>query len=152
MSTSSYNIICFHDSGNGKYRKLSQKASYILLKYFDQNARPNTDEIIELSSVLGINSKKIKYWFQNRRVKLRKEFNNPNLFSKKSTKELKSEISFPQVTAKNFKELCLPKYLDIPIKGQILSNEDIANNDAIKRFWQKQQETTNEGEDKEKIN
>ena len=38
----------------------------------------------------------------------------------------------------------MPQYLDIPIKGQQLSCEDRSKNDAIRKFWKNQQETTTE--------
>lgn len=151
MSTSSCSNNSFDDSEDyiqdGKRRRLSQEDAEILLQAFNRNPKPNKDERNELSSVLGMNSRTIQIWFQNRRAKLKKESNDPDLFTKKTIKEFKNReeiIILPQVTARNFKELCLPKYLDIPIKGQQLSTEDMTKYDAIRRFWQKEQEKTNE--------
>lgn len=128
---------------NGKRKRLSQEDSETLLEAFNRNPKPNKDERNELASILGMNSRSIQIWFQNRRAKLRKESNDPDLFSTPSIKSIKAAdeiVPLPQVTARNFKELCLPKYLDIPIKGQQMTNEDISKNDAIKNFWRMQQQ------------
>lgn len=134
---------------DGKRRRLSQEDAEILLNAFNQNPKPGKDERNELASILGMNSRTIQIWFQNRRAKLKKESNDPDLFTKKTVKESKRKeeiVLMPQVTAGNFKELCLPKYLDIPIRGQQLTTEDMYKNDAIRKFWQRQQEKAIEGE------
>lgn len=129
---------------DGRRKRLSQDESELLLEAFAKNPRPNQDERNELAQKLGMNSRSIQIWFQNRRAKLKKESNDPDLFSVKSMKapEVDECINLPAVTAGNFKELCLPKYLDIPIKGQQLTLEDMSKNDAIRKFWKKQQEFT----------
>ena len=133
---------------DGRRKRLSQDESESLLEAFSRNPRPNQDERNELAHKLGINSRSIQIWFQNRRAKLKKESNDPDLFSIKSSKTLEIDecINLPAVTAGNFKELCLPKYLDIPIKGQQLTSEDMSKNDAIRKFWKKQQEFSMEPE------
>ena len=153
MGSSSCSSNSFDDSEDyiqdGKRRRLSQEDSEILLTAFNQNPKPNKEERNVLASTMGMNSRTIQIWFQNRRAKLKKESNDPSLFSRKSIKELKKReeiVILPQITAGNFKELCLPKYLDIPIKGQQLSTEDITKYDAIKKFWQNQQDTSTENE------
>lgn len=130
---------------DGKRKRLSNEESEILLEAFARNPRPNQDERNELAQKVGINSRNIQIWFQNRRAKLKRESNDPDLFSIRPAKLAENQeniVPLPVVTAGNFKELCLPKYLDIPIKGQQLTTEDIHKNEAIKKFWKKQQETT----------
>lgn len=133
---------------DGRRKRLSQDESELLLTAFSRNPRPSQDERNELAHKLGMNSRSIQIWFQNRRAKLKKESNDPDLFSIKTfrTTEIDECINLPALTAGNFKELCLPKYLDIPIKGQQLTSEDMSKNDAIRKFWKKQQEFSKEPE------
>jgi hypothetical protein len=133
---------------DGRRKRLSQDESELLLEAFSRNPRPSQDERNELANKLGMNSRSIQIWFQNRRAKLKKESNDPELFSIKALKtpEIDECVNLPAISAGNFKELCLPKYLDIPIKGQQLTSEDMSKNDAIRKFWKKQQEITKDPE------
>jgi hypothetical protein len=145
-------------SHDGRRHRLSQEDSEFLIQAFAQNPRPNQRERNEISDRLGLNSRSIQVWFQNRRAKLKKESNDPDLFSgpRRSNKTNDSykitafeDIEYQQVTAataRNFKELCLPSYLDIPIKGHHFSAEDLSKNEAIKRFWRNHQMIYNESE------
>ena len=133
---------------DGRRKRLSQEESELLLEAFSRNPRPSQDERAELAQKLGMNSRSIQIWFQNRRAKLKKESNDPELFSIKTSKarEVYEYVNLPTVTAGNFKELCLPKYLDIPIKGHQMTSEDMSKNEAIRKFWKKQQEFTKDSD------
>lgn len=124
---------------DGRRKRLSQEDSEMLMEAFARNPRPTPDERNELARQLGLNSRSIQIWFQNRRAKLKKEAHDPDLFSTKPSAPVES-FNFPVVNARNFKEMCLPKYLDIPIKGQQFTTEDISKNDAIRMFWRRHQE------------
>lgn len=134
---------------DGRRKRLSQDESELLLEAFNRNPRPNQEERNELAQRLGLNARSIQIWFQNRRAKLKRESNDPDLFSFKppfKPSEIDECANLPVVTAGNFKELCLPKYLDIPIKGQQLTSEDMSKNDAIRKFWKRHQEFTKESD------
>ena len=133
---------------DGKRKRLAPEDSYQLIEAFAKNPRPNQQERNELAQKLGLNARSIQIWFQNRRAKMKRESNDPDLFSKRPSKlgsENNLEIEpLPVATARNFKELCLPKYLDIPIKGHHISSEEYLKNQAIKKFWQNHQAFTHE--------
>ena len=124
----------FDFNGSTRRNRLTQEKSNLLMDAFNKNPRPNQEERAELSGKLGMSTRSIQIWFQNRRAKMKRESNDPDLFTvKKSVKEEFQVI--PEITSSNFKELCLPKYLDIPIRGQRISHEEQSRNDAIRKFW-----------------
>lgn len=131
---------------DGRRKRLSQHDSDVLIEVFSRNPRPTPDERNYLARQLGLNSRSIQIWFQNRRAKLKKEAHDPDLFSTKTAAAIEEPSNLPVISAINFKEMCLPKYLDIPIRGQQLSTEDISKNDAIRMYWKRQQEFSKESE------
>ena len=86
---------------DGKRNRLSPEVSELLLEAFARNPRPSQDERAELSQKVGINSRNIQIWFQNRRAKLKRESNDPHLFSyHRPSKSLDQELTLmPVVTA-----------------------------------------------------
>lgn len=52
-----------------KYKKLNIKERQVLEDFFQKCEYPNKFEHIQLACKLGTTSKRIKTWFQNRRIK-----------------------------------------------------------------------------------
>ncbi|KAJ3019156.1 UNVERIFIED_CONTAM: hypothetical protein HDU68_010800 [Siphonaria sp. JEL0065] len=56
----------------------------LLERFFEQNAKPNSKERAEICKAVNINSRSVQVWFQNRRVKAKKE---PNQASHREEQE-----------------------------------------------------------------
>lgn len=121
--------------------RLSAEVTEILKEYFAISCKPSVEEREELANRTGLTPRVIQIWFQNRRSKLRREASDPSLFGNKlvdgvGRQAIEPAESLPAVTAKNFKEMCLPQYLDPPFN--VDHNQDPQarrHQEAVKRFW-----------------
>ncbi len=119
-------------SGSSKRKRLSPEIVTVLLDFFTKvSDTPSMNERVDLSEQTGVDQRAIQIWFQNRRAKMKRESCGPSLFGDRQW------ASLPVVNSKTFKELCLPKYLDVPFEQQ-QSREERLQNEAIKQFWREQ--------------
>lgn len=135
------------EARNGATRsRLSPEVTEILKSYFVISSKPTLEEREDLANRTGLTPRVIQIWFQNRRSKLRKEASDTNLFRKTPAEGvgrsgIESAITnpLPTVTAKNFKEMCLPQYLDPPFAiDHHESHQKRRKDEAIKNFWREQ--------------
>ena len=119
------------DSGIPARRKrMPLDVVHVLMTFFTNvSETPSMKERLELSRRTGVDQRTIQIWFQNRRSKLRRESSGPSLFAENQRR--------PVVSSRNFKDLCLPKYLDVPFEQQ-QTQEERMESEAIRQFWQEQ--------------
>jgi hypothetical protein len=116
-----------------KRKRLSSDVVDVLTAFFTNvTETPSMNERADLALQTGVDQRSIQVWFQNRRAKLRRESGEPSLFS-----DCRGRGALPEVSSKNFKELCLPKYLDVPFEQQ-QSQEERMQSEAIRQFWREQ--------------
>lgn len=131
----------FADGSDTRRRRLNTAQTETLLRAFSISARPSSAERERLAEQTGLAPRAVQIWFQNRRAKLKKESTDAELFSgvRSTASSTEAKHVLPVITSRNFKELCLPNYLDIPFEGQ-LSEEQKTKDEAIRNFWRQQQD------------
>ncbi|KAJ3018427.1 UNVERIFIED_CONTAM: hypothetical protein HDU68_011156 [Siphonaria sp. JEL0065] len=69
--------IPLRSDGSRKRVHPTKQQQDLLERFFEQNAKPNSKERAEICQVVNINSRSVQVWFQNRRVRAKKESNQP---------------------------------------------------------------------------
>ncbi|XP_076933665.1 homeobox-leucine zipper protein ANTHOCYANINLESS 2-like [Bidens hawaiensis] len=93
-------------SRRAQYTRHTPSQTEELEKYFKKNAHPDEKERAAIGRKLGIDVKKVKFWFQNKRTQLKAQTErHENSTLRKQNKQMKLELLSLQEVAKN--ALCI---------------------------------------------